>query len=210
MWRSLWRVPPASGTAPLLAKPVDLDTLLATVRQLVEGKSPGSDGILRELYKYCPTALITLLQTAINAFIAGQDPTMHPEEWLGALVALLPKSLAALLMTEFRPVEKQCAKFVIFSKVIDCNLRRSTEEYNTVAEVQEDFRANRSTKRQIAKLQCLIERSRRCSTISVIVYLDIKNTFNAINHRAMLEVLRAWCYPEEDVELSRRMMQGPS
>jgi hypothetical protein len=50
--------------------------------------------------------------------IAGQDPTVHPEEWLGALVALLPKSLAALLMTEFRPVGKPCAKFVIFSKAI--------------------------------------------------------------------------------------------
>jgi hypothetical protein len=94
---------------------------------------------LRELYKYGPTALITLLQTAINAFIAGQDPTVHLEEWLGALVALLPKSLAALLMTEFRPVGKPCAKFVTFSMVIDRNLCRSTEEYKTVAEVQEGF-----------------------------------------------------------------------
>jgi len=187
---------------------VDFDTLLAIVRRLVDGKSPGSDGFLRELYKYGPTALITLLQTAINAFIAGQDPTVHPEEWLGALVALLPKSLAALLMTEFRPVGKPCAKFVIFSKVIDRNLRRSTEEYKTVAEVQEGFRANRSTKRQITKLQCLIERSRRRRTISVMLYLDIKNAFNAINHRAMLEVLRACGYPEQDVELFRRMYAG--
>ncbi len=86
---------------------------------------------------------------------------MHPGEWLGALVALLPKSLAALLMTKFRPVGKLCAKpeFVIFSKVIDCNLRRSTEEYKRVAEVQEGFLANRSTAIQITKLQCLIERS---------------------------------------------------
>ena len=161
-----------------------------------------------ELYKYRPTALITLLQTAINAFIAGQDPTVHPEEWLGALVALLPKSLAALLMTEFRPVGKPCANFVIFSIVIDRNLCRSKEEYKTVAEVQEGFRANRSTKRQITKLQCLIERSRRRRTISVMLYLDIKNAFNAINHRAMLEVLRACGYPEQDVELFRRMYAG--
>ena len=113
----------------------------------MEGKSPGSDGIMRELYKYGPPALIALLQGAINAFIAGQDPTVHPEEWLGALVALLlPKSLAALLMTESRPVGKLCAKLVIFSKVIHSNLRRSIEGYKTVAEVQEGFRANRSTR----------------------------------------------------------------
>jgi hypothetical protein len=56
--------------------------------------------------------LIFLLQAAINAFIAGMDPTVHPEEWRGELIALLPKSLAALLMTDFRPAGKPCAKFV--------------------------------------------------------------------------------------------------
>ena len=136
----------------------------------------------RSLYKYGPTALIALLQAAINAFIAGQDPTVHPEEWLGALVALLPKSLAALMMTEFRLVGKPCAKFVIFSKVIDLNLRRSMEENKTVAEVQKGFQANRSTEWHITKLQCLVERSRRRRTISVTLYLGIKNAFNEITH----------------------------
>ena len=93
VWKSLRKIPP--GTAPLLARPVDFDTLLAIVRRLVEGKSPGSDGFLRELYKYGHAALITRFQAAINAFIAGKDPTVHLEEWPGALVALLSQSLAA-------------------------------------------------------------------------------------------------------------------
>ena len=76
---------------------------------------------------------------------------MHPEEWLGALVALLPKSLAALLMTEFRPVGKPCAKFVIFSKVVDSNFRRSIEEYKLVAEVQEGRQASVRTEAQRGK-----------------------------------------------------------
>jgi ribonuclease HI len=202
----LRKIPP--GTAPLLARPVDYDTLLAIVRRLKDGKAPGCDGFLREFYKYGPPALIALLQAAINAFIAGLDPTVNPEEWLGALIALLPKSLAALMMSEFRPAGKPCAKFVIFSKVIDGNFRRSIEEYKTVDEAQEGFRPNRNTKRQITKLQCLLERAKRRQTISVMLYLDIKNAFNAINHRAMLAVLRACGYPEQDVELFRRMYAG--
>ena len=206
VWTSLRRIPP--GTAPLLARPVDYDTLEAIVRRLKDGKAPGCDGFLREFYKYGPPALIALLQAAINAFISGRDPTVNPEEWLGALIALLPKSLAALLMSEFRPAGKPCAKFVIFSKVVDGNFRRSIEEYKTVDEAQEGFRPNRNTKRQITKQQCLLERARRRQTISVILYLDIKNAFNAINHRAMLAVLRACGYPEQDVELFRRMYAG--
>ena len=113
---------------------------------------------------------------------------------LGALVALLPKSLAALLMTEFRPVGKPCAKFVIFSKVVDSNFRRSIEEYKTVAEVQEGFRANRSTKRQITKLQCLVERSRRRRTISVMLYLDIKNAFIWRDDCIPLKLNKTWSF----------------
>jgi hypothetical protein len=72
------------------------------VRRLKEGKTPGCDGLLQEFYKYGPPSILA----AINAFIAGLDPTVLPEEWLGVLIALLPKSLPALLMTDFRPAGK--------------------------------------------------------------------------------------------------------
>jgi hypothetical protein len=176
----LRKIPP--GTAPLLARPVDYETLVEIVCRLKEGKAPGCNGFLREFYKYCPPSLIVLLQAAINTFIVGLDPTVYPEEWLGALIALLPNSLAALQMTDFRPAGKPCTKFIIFSKVVDCNFCRSIEEYKTVDEVQEGFRLYRSTKRQVTKLQSLLERALRRQTISVMLYLDIKNAFNAINH----------------------------
>ncbi len=95
-----------SSAAPLLDCPVDYETLLEIVSRLKEGKAPGCDGFLREFYKYCLPSLIVLLQAATNAFIAGLDPMVHQEEWLGALIALLPKSLAALQMTDYRPAGK--------------------------------------------------------------------------------------------------------
>jgi hypothetical protein len=83
------------------------------------------------------------------------------------------------------------------------------QEYKTVGEVQEGFRPNRSTKRMFTKLQSLLERACRRYTVSVMLYLDIKNVVNTINHRAILAVLRACGYPEQDVELFRRMYTGP-
>ncbi len=105
-------------------------------------------------------------------------------------------------MSEFRTAGKPCAKFVIFSKVVDGNVRHSIEEYKTVDDAQEGFQPNRNTKRQITKLQCPLEWARRCQTLSVMLFLDIMNAFNAINHREMLAVLLACGYPEQDVELS--------
>jgi hypothetical protein len=149
-----------------------------------------------------------LLQAATHSFIARRDPTIHPEEWLGALIALLPKSLAALLMTDFRPAGKPCPKFVFLSKEVDCNFCCSIEKYKTVDKVQAGFQPNRSTKRQVTKLQSLLERALRRQTISVMMYLDIKNAFNTINHWAMLAVLRACGYLEQDIELFRRIYAG--
>jgi hypothetical protein len=47
----------------------DLEKLKTCVQALLTGKSVGTDGIPREFYKYCPQALLELLQAATNAFL---------------------------------------------------------------------------------------------------------------------------------------------
>jgi hypothetical protein len=79
VWTSLRKIPP--GTAPLLARPVDYETLVEIVRRLKEGKAPGCDGFLREFYKYGPPSLIVLLQAAINATLA-QKPRCTSDDGL--------------------------------------------------------------------------------------------------------------------------------
>ena len=75
---------------------------------------------------------------------------------------------------------------------------------------KKDFAAieldDRSTKRQLGKLHSILaEQRRRKESISVILYLDIKNAFNAINHRAIFYVLEAKGFPSEDIALFKRM-----
>ena len=202
---SMRRIP--LGTAPLIARPLDYDALVSIVKQLLYGKMPGCDLFPRELYRHAPPPLLMRLLAAINAFIEGKDPTVNPEEWRGALISLLPKTPAAIQMPANRPVGMPCAKFVIFSKALDRNLRRALEEYKILAEEQEGFRSDRNTQRQIKKLQCLLDNARERNTLTVRLYLDIRNAFNAINHRAMLHILRAYGFPDKDVDLFHRMYQ---
>ena len=46
--------------------------------------------------------------------------------------------------------------------------------------------------------------------MSVILYLDIKNAFNAVNHRSVFYILEAKGFPKEDLALIRRMYNGTS
>jgi hypothetical protein len=85
----------------------------------------------------------------------------------------------------------------------------ATEDYGLIDDTQEGFRRNRSTKRQLGKLHSMFaEQRRRKQGLSVVLYLDIKNAFNAVNHRAIFYVFEVKGFPEADITLFRRMYTG--
>jgi hypothetical protein len=49
------------------------------------------------------------------------------------------------------------------------------------------------------------EQRRRKQALSVVLYLDIKNAFNAVNHRVVYHVLEAKGFPAADIALFCRL-----
>jgi hypothetical protein len=83
------------------------------------------------------------------------------------------------------------------------------EDYNLIGDAQEAFRRGRSTMPQLGKLNSILAKQRRrIASLSVILYLDIKNAFNAVNHRSAFYNLEAKGFPDEDPALFRRMYNG--
>ena len=201
------RIP--TGTPPLISRPIDFETFEKCTMQQPNDRAPGSDGQPREFSKYGPTSLRVLYWRAGNAYMRGETPTVCPHEWAGAVAGYIPKNLSALLMPEFRPVACICTKFVLVLSITDKRMDHTTEDYKLIEDAQEGFRRGRSTKRQLGKLHnILTEQRRRKDSLSVILYLDIKNAFNAVNHRAVFFILEAKGFPEEDLAFFRRMYTG--
>jgi len=206
VWRGMRRIP--SDLAPLICRPVDFDTLESIVSRLRNGKSTGSDGIPREYYKYGPKLLLELLRSAFNAYLAGVQPAEYAHEWEGAICGLIAKTPTALWMSEQRPIAGECTKFLIFTTVLTCSLNRVVEDYQLLDDAQEGFRRHRSTRRQLSKLHGILAQQRENKSQSVVLFLDIKNAFNAINHRAIFAILEAYGFHPDDVELFRRIYKG--
>ncbi|MFM9151106.1 MAG: RNA-directed DNA polymerase, partial [Candidatus Planktophila sp.] len=130
---------------------------------------------------------------------------MRIHEWMGAIVTFIAKQLSAVKISEFRPVASICAKFAIFMDIINQRLARFLEDHGLLEDAQEAFRKNRSTQRQLCKLQCLLAAQRRAKSLSVMLFLDIKNAFNAMNHRAIFHVMKLCGFPADDIRLFQRL-----
>ena len=204
VWRDMQKIP--STSVPLVSREIDFDTLETCARRMPCDKSPGSDGIPREYYKYGPTVLLQRLRTAINAYISGQPPSVDAHEWNGGIVSLIAKVPSALSISDYRPVVRICSKFIIATTIFNDRLTQAVEEFNLLDDAQEGFRRHRSTKRQLSKLHGLLsDHRKRRKCLSVVLYLDIKNAFNAVDHRPIFAILTAYGFPAEDVALFRRM-----
>lgn len=208
IWNSMRRIDPKSE--PLLARPVDSTTFREKyAAKLSVNKSPGSDRQPREYCKYGPPIFQEYVRHAVNAVLAGAEPTVGAEEWTAGTVTLLPKTSAAMTIKDHRPVAKLCSKLIIKDLICNDRLKQTIEEYQLVDDVQEGFRRNRSAKRQLAKIHGILADQRRRrgprGGLSVMLYLDIKNAFNAVNHRAIFYMFEAYGFPEQDIDLIRRM-----
>ena len=198
-----------AGSPPLINRPIDFETLERCARRQPNNRAPGSDGQPREFSKYGPPAFLELHWKAINAYLQGETPSVCEHEWAGAVAGYIPKKLSALLMSEFRPVACICTKFSLLLSIVAERMDHATEDYGLIDDTQEGFRRNRSTKRQLGKLHSMFaEQRRRKQGLSVVLYLDIKNAFNAVNHRAIFYVFEVKGFPEADITLFRRMYTG--
>ena len=205
-WQALRKIPP--NTQPLVCRPVDIDTLIECVSHLPLGKSPGTDGIPYEYYIYAPRALLEYLLAAINAFLLGMQPSVGQGDWTGGLVTLVDKVAAAVAMKDRRPLANLCTKYKIATTIINKRFTQALEDYAILDEAQEGCRRHRSTKRQLSKLHCILQEGKRDKRVSVVLYLDFKNAFNAVNHRAIFLSLEAYGFPCPDVDLFRRLYSG--
>ncbi len=92
---------------------------------------------------------------------------------------------------------------------MEFNLDHATEDYGLLDEAQGAFLKGRSTKRQLSKLHSILDHQWKMKAdLSIILYLDIKNAFNTVNHLAIFYILEACGFHEADIALFCRLYNG--
>jgi hypothetical protein len=130
------RIPPTSNES--LRQPVTMELLLRHIRSIKSRTAPGDDGMLPELWKDGPPALLQILLDTINDSLR----TGHiPDEWRHGTVRFLLKKDPSSLLTNWRPVCLLPTAYKIYASIINQRLRTIVERHNLLNPSQEGFRS---------------------------------------------------------------------
>ena len=186
-----------------LRKPIRWEDFLKHLHCMANRKAPGDDMVVSELWKNAPEWAKQLLFAEINAVLMGKP---MPDHWRGGTVQFLFKKPPASSLPNWRPICLLNVSYRLYSSIITDRLSRMVEAYGILDQVQEAFRLQRGTRRQIETLLNIIRSAKIQNRSLVIALLDFRNAFNSNDVAACMRILKEYNIP--DLDLIEDMYQG--
>ena len=184
---------------PILTRSVGWEEFKEWVKKLPKGKSSGPDELTYEMWQEAPEEMRELLWQAVNRVNAGGR---FPVEWEGAYTKLLVKKAGEEgILESLRPVCLMNTAAKIITGIWAHRLSVTLEAQGVLEDVQEGFRPERSTKRQVIRLLSCINDAKREGKKLFVTFLDFENYFNTISLNCLFELLRKFGMAEEDIQL---------
>jgi hypothetical protein len=155
-----------------------------TVLKEFKNKSPGSDGINLELFKYADGTLKSRYTELLNRTWHGETP---PECWLKALVILIYKKRNHKDCESYRGISLTNAGYKIFAKVIKLKLENLYRD--VISEEQSGFRKGRLCVDGYFSLKLLIEKHKEFTKETHLAFMDYKKALDHVDRSKLLEML---------------------
>ena len=149
----------------------------------------GFDKINAKIFKLTYSAILDKLVYFINICLThGKFPSMLKL----AVIKPIFKSGDKRLMTNYRPISMLPYISKILEKVIHCRLSEHLEINNILCPNQFGFRKGFSTYMPLLLLQDKVMKAFESNNISCAIYLDLKKAFDTVDHKILLQKLKAY------------------
>ena len=200
----LEEIPQRITSAELDGMPT-LDEVRKCVGNLKNGKSPGTDGLPAELFKYGGDALnLRLHELLCHVWEYEEVPT----EWKESLIVAIYKNKGdRSVCGNSRGISLLSVAGKIMAKILLGRLIPSISE-DILPETQAGFRPNRSTSDMIFVSRQLLEKCREQHRPLFVGFLDLSKAFDTVDREILWAVLsRAGC-PDKFIRLVRLLHDG--
>lgn len=174
------------------SKPTEFTSAeLAEAIGKTKNKAPGIDGITAGILRGVMEANLPLLLEALNA---QWGQATFPKEWKTARLVLLEKPRGEQdAMKTYRPICLLSELAKVYERILKGRLETELERHGGLHRDQYGFQRGRST---LDAIKRVTEIAKKCNSVSyqnrgfcVLITLDVKNAFNSISWRYILENL---------------------
>ena len=170
-------------------RPIDIDTLCATLLGMKPSTATGPDGVSVKMLQMFLTGLSDVLLDIVNASLR----TGHvPEQWKHAMITPIPKSKAANKPADTRPISILPGIMKLVEKVVQTQLVEYLDSHHLLAAAQHGYRKLYSTETALGVITDRVLHAMDSSEISILVLLDLSKCFDVVPHEILLEKLKLY------------------
>lgn len=155
-----------------------------SLKNLDDNLSLGPDGIPSFFLKNCAENLVHLLYLYRCSLESG----IFPDIWKNSYITPLLKKGDPSLVTNYRPIAKNCSMAKLFDSIVEQKLSSFLRPF--ILDEQHGFMRNKSTTSNLCEYNDSIVHSldRNCQVDSI--YTDMKSAFDCVNHNMLITKLR--------------------
>lgn len=164
---------------------------------LKEKKTPGSDGLSPEFYKFFWELLAPFLHRALIYVV--QQGQLHISARRGVIVLIPKKHKDNLYIENWRPITLLTTDYKILAKALVNRIQCSLDKL--ISTHQTGFMQGRNISHNIRKILDIIEYTERRQEPGLIMSLDFHKCFDSLDHQSIREILRHYGFGQNFITL---------
>jgi len=196
-------IPEASEDLDIDTDPPHKEEIVAAIKTLRNGKSPGQDNLDAEFFKADHKLAANILQPLFSAIWEGE---MVPDDWTKGVIVKIPKKGVLNDCNNWRGITLLSVPSKILAKII---IRRMSDAVdNTLRKEQAGFRKDRGCADQIFALRNIIEQCTEWQRQLYVNFVDFEKAFDSIHRDSLWRILRHYGIPSKLVHLIKSFYQN--
>ena len=167
-------------------RPISAEEIEFAFRKLKNGKAPGPDSIIGEIFKYSKDQITPFMIKLFNHLF---ETGTFPEEWTESFILPVYKKGDINNPNNYRGISLSniCGK--LFSIVINRRLQEWVEENDITGGHQAGFKKGHSTVDHMFTLLALVQKQFSLNRKLYVAFIDFEKAFDSINRNLLWPVL---------------------
>ena len=179
---------PPLNKANFTLQTVDSGVLLYMIQNLETHKPSGIDNMSSAFLKEVMAILINEFTHLYNLTISTG---LFPDKWKTATVTPIPKVPNPKSCNDLRPISILPLPGRLMEKIIHDQMKKFLEDSKFFAPEQNGFRSQHSTAKALASILDQLSSNFDNNELSISVFIDFKKAFDTIDHKILIDKLRA-------------------